>query len=53
MSGEGSAAYLTATLGIVATALIAAGVGCWLWDRTSARFRNAVDRFRYPDAADN
>ena len=53
VSGEGSAAYLTATLGIVATALIAAGVGCWLWYRTSPQFRNAVDRFLYPDAAEN
>ena len=53
VSGEGSAAYLTATIGIVATALIAAGVSCWLWYRVSPQFRDAVDRFLYPDAAEN
>lgn len=53
VSGEGSAAYLTATVGVVATAAIAAGVSCWLWYRVSPEFRHAVDRFLYPDAAEN
>ena len=53
VSGEGATAYLTAAFGIVVTALIAAGVSSWLWYRVSPQFRDAVDRFLYPEAAEN
>lgn len=53
VSGNGSDAYLVATVGIVATALITIGVSCWLWYQVSPEFRNAVDRFVRPNAAEN
>lgn len=52
VGGEGSTAYLTATIGIVAMAVIASGVSCWLWYQVSPQFRTAVDRFIRPQAAE-
>lgn len=50
---SGGAAYLMATIGIVANSIILAGVGCWLWYRESPQFRAAVDRFIHPPASEN
>lgn len=53
VTGAGAAAYLVSAIGIVAISLILAGMGTWLWYRTSEQFRTAVDRFiRAPPADD-
>ncbi|MFB1063904.1 hypothetical protein [Natrinema sp. H-ect4] len=48
VSGDGSTAYLTATLGMIAGSLLTAGVGCWLWYHESPGFRSAIDRLLEP-----
>jgi len=53
VTGSGSAAYLASVIGLLALSLILAGVGCWLWYRTSPQFRAAVDRFIRPPASEN
>ena len=52
VGGEGAAAYLSATIGIVAMSVIASGVSCWLWYQVSPRFRTAVDRFIRPQTVE-
>lgn len=53
VSGDGSTAYLGATVGLIAGSLFTAGAGCWLWYRESPGFRSAIDRLVGPSDARN
>ncbi|WP_254764035.1 hypothetical protein [Natrinema marinum] len=51
VSGDGAAAYLTATVGLIACSLLTAAGGCWLWYRESPGFRSAIERLVGPSDA--
>lgn len=53
VSGDGSAALLMSTVGVVVGSLFTAGVGCWLWYRESPGFRSAIDQLVGPSDAQN
>ncbi|GAB3025878.1 hypothetical protein [Natronobiforma cellulositropha] len=53
VGGDGASAYLYATIAVLVTSLLTAGVGAWLWYRESDGFRSAVDRvIRPPDSSE-